>query len=150
MLWSLSTGFTLPGLAIVIPGVLFWVALVYTGAGTLLTHWIGRSLVGLYFTQQRFEANFRFGLARAREYSEQIALLRGEENETRASNGKFDDIFDNYMRIVNVRKRLTAFQRFYFQASVFIPYVVAAPFYFLGKISLGASEPGRRGLQQRQ
>jgi vitamin B12/bleomycin/antimicrobial peptide transport system ATP-binding/permease protein len=138
VLWSLSTGFTLPGLAIVIPGVLFWVALVYTGAGTLLTHWIGRSLVGLYFTQQRFEANFRFGLARAREYSEQIALLRGEENETRASNGKFGDIFDNYMRIVNVRKRLTAFSRFYFQASVFIPYVVAAPFYFLGKISLGA------------
>jgi vitamin B12/bleomycin/antimicrobial peptide transport system ATP-binding/permease protein len=138
VLWTLSTGFTLPGLAIVIPGVLFWVALVYTGAGTLLTHWIGRSLVGLYFTQQRFEANFRFGLARAREYSEQIALLRGEENETAASNGKFGDIFDNYMRIVNVRKRLTAFSRFYFQASVFIPYVVAAPFYFLGKISLGA------------
>jgi vitamin B12/bleomycin/antimicrobial peptide transport system ATP-binding/permease protein len=138
VLWTLSTGFTLPGLAIVIPGVLFWVALVYTGAGTLLTHWIGRSLVGLYFTQQRFEANFRFGLARAREYSEQIALLRGEENETRASNGKFADIFDNYMRIVTVRKRLTAFSRFYFQASVFIPYVVAAPFYFLGKISLGA------------
>jgi vitamin B12/bleomycin/antimicrobial peptide transport system ATP-binding/permease protein len=138
VLWSLSTGFTLPGLAIVIPGILFWVALAYTGAGTLLTHWIGRSLVGLYFTQQRFEANFRFGLARAREYSEQIALLRGEENETNASNGKFGDIFDNYMRIVTVRKRLLAFTRFYFQASVFIPYVVAAPFYFLGKISLGA------------
>jgi putative ATP-binding cassette transporter len=138
VLWSLSTGFTLPGLAIVVPGILFWVALAYTGAGTLLTHWIGRSLVGLYFTQQRFEANFRFGLARAREYSEQIALLRGEENETNASNGKFGDIFDNYMRIVTVRKRLLAFTRFYFQASVFIPYVVAAPFYFLGKISLGA------------
>jgi len=44
VLWSLSSGFTLPGLAIVVPGVLFWVALVYTGAGTLLTHWIGHSL----------------------------------------------------------------------------------------------------------
>jgi putative ATP-binding cassette transporter len=138
VLWSLSTGFTLPGLAIVIPGVLFWVALAYTGAGTLLTHWIGGSLTNLYFTQQRFEANFRFGLARAREYSEQIALLRGEDNEARAANAKFQDIFDNYMRIVVVRKKLTAFTRFYLQASVFIPYVVAAPFYFLGKISLGA------------
>jgi putative ATP-binding cassette transporter len=138
VLWSLSTGFTLPGLAVVIPGVLFWVALAYTGAGTLLTHWIGRSLVALYFNQQRFEANFRFGLARAREYSEQIALLRGEDTEASASNGRFADIFNNYMQIVRVRKRLTAFTRFYLQASVFIPYVVAAPFYFAGKLSLGA------------
>jgi vitamin B12/bleomycin/antimicrobial peptide transport system ATP-binding/permease protein len=138
VLWSLSAGFTLPGLAIVIPGLLFWVALVYTGAGTLVTHWIGRSLTGLYFTQQRFEANFRFGLARAREYSEQIALLHGEENEVAAANAKFANIFDNYMRIVSVRKRLTALTRFYLQASVFIPYIVAAPFYFAGKISLGA------------
>ncbi|WP_158816996.1 ABC transporter ATP-binding protein/permease [Methylocapsa sp. S129] len=138
VLWTLSTGFTLPGLAIVIPGVLFWVALAYTGAGTLITHWVGHSLTNLYFTQQRFEANFRFGLARAREYSEQIALLHGEENEARAANGKFHDIFDNYMRIVAVRKRLTALTRFYLQASVFIPYVVAAPFYFAGKLTLGA------------
>src|SRR5208282_2028713 len=85
VLWSLSAGFTLPGLAIVIPGVLFWVALAYAGAGTLLAHWIGHSLAQLNFAQQRFEANFRFGLARAREYSEQIALLKGEENETSAA-----------------------------------------------------------------
>jgi len=138
VLWSLSSGFTLPGLAIVIPGVLFWVALAYTGAGTMITHWIGHSLTKLYFTQQRYEANFRFGLARAREYSEQIALLHGEDNEVAAANHRFADIYDNYMRIVSVRKRLTALTRFYFQASVFIPYVVAAPFYFAGKISLGA------------
>jgi vitamin B12/bleomycin/antimicrobial peptide transport system ATP-binding/permease protein len=137
VLWSLSTGFTLPGLSIVIPGLLFWVAIAYTGAGTLLTHWIGGALTSLYFTQQRFEADFRFGLARAREYSEQIALLHGEESETTAANAKFQNIFDNYMRIVGVRKRLTAFTRFYFQASVFIPYIVAAPFYFAGKISMG-------------
>jgi vitamin B12/bleomycin/antimicrobial peptide transport system ATP-binding/permease protein len=138
VLWSLSSGFTLPGLAIVIPGVLFWVALAYTGAGTLVTHWIGHALSRLYFAQQRYEANFRFGLARAREYSEQIALLKGEDSEARAAAANFSDIYDNYMRIVHVRKRLTAFTRTYAQASVLIPYVVAAPFYFLGKISLGA------------
>ena len=138
VLWSLSGGFTLPGLSIVIPGLLFWVALAYTGAGTLVAHLIGRTLSALYFAQQRFEANFRFGLARAREYSEQIALLHGEDNESRAAGEKFDDIYKNYMRIVSVRKRLTAFTRTYNQASVLIPYIVAAPFYFLGKISLGA------------
>ena len=41
------------------------------------------------------------------------------------------------MRIVNA-KWLTAFTCSYGQASVLIPYVVAAPFYFLGKISMGA------------
>ncbi len=137
VLWSLSAGFTLPGLAIVIPGVLFWVALAYSGAGTLVTHWIGRTLSALYFQQQRYEANFRFGLARAREYSEQIALLRGENSEAKAADENFANIYNNYMRIVNVRKKLTAFVRTYAQASVFVPYVVAAPFYFLGKISLG-------------
>ena len=138
VLWSLSAGFTLPGLAIVIPGLLFWVALAYSGAGTLLAHLIGRSLSALYFAQQRFEANFRFGLARAREYSEQIALLHGEPNEERAAASKFGDIYANYMRIVRVRKGLTAFTRTYNQASILIPYVVAAPFYFLKVISLGA------------
>jgi len=67
----------------------------------------------LNFLQQRFEANFRFGLARAREYSEQIALLKGEENESNAAASKFSDIFDNYMRIVHVRKRLMAFTSTY-------------------------------------
>ena len=121
-----------------IPGVLFWVALIYTGLGTAVTHSIGRSLTNLYFAQQRFEANFRFGLARAREYSEQIALLNGESCETNASDARFGDVYGNYMRIVKVRKWLTAFTRSYGQASVLIPYVVAAPFYFLGKISMGA------------
>jgi len=138
VLWTLSSGVTLPGLALVIPGVLFWVALVYTGLGTAATHAIGRPLTHLYFAQQRFEANFRFGLARAREYSEQIALLNGEPYENNASNARFADVFGNYMRIVGVRKWLTAFTRSYGQASVLIPYVVAAPFYFLGKISMGA------------
>ena len=138
VLWTLSSGVTLPGLALVIPGVLFWVALIYTGLGTAVTHWIGRSLKNLYFAQQRFEANFRFGLARAREYSEQIALLNGEFCQPSASNARFGDVYGNYMRIVKVRKWLTTFTRSYGQASVLIPYVVAAPFYFLGKISMGA------------
>ena len=138
VLWSLSRGFTLPGLDIVIPGVLFWVALVYTGAGTWLTHLIGRSLVRLNFAQQKREANFRFGLARTREYSEQIALLQGENAEIRAANGRFDEVFGNYMSIVHVRKKLTAFTFTYRQASVIIPNIVASPFYFAGKLNLGA------------
>jgi putative ATP-binding cassette transporter len=42
------------------------------------------------------------------------------------------------MRIVHVRKRLRAFTSGYEQASAYIPIIVGAPFYFLGRIQLGA------------
>lgn len=58
-----------------------WVALVYAVAGSVLTHVIGKPLIGLDFNQQRFEADFRFSLVRLRENSEGVALYRGEPEE---------------------------------------------------------------------
>ena len=63
VLWGLSRSFTLPGTNIVLPGFLFWVALLYAGLGTLITHLIGRPLINLYFQRQHMEADFRFSLA---------------------------------------------------------------------------------------
>lgn len=137
ILWILSADFTLPGTNIAVPGFLFWVALIYAAVGTVLTHLIGRSLVGLFFTRQRFEANFRFSLARMREYGEQIALLRGEPTERRNAMSRFNDVYDNYLQIIGRRKLLIAFTAFYGQISPIIPYVLTAPFYFLGKVQLG-------------
>ena len=137
ILWTLSSGFSIPGTNIVMPGLLFWIALLYAAAGTIFTHLIGRRLVPLNFEQQRREANFRFGLARSREYSEQIALLQGENREAAAASANFDAVFDNYMTIVHVRKRLTAFTFSFRQASVVVPRIIGAPFYFAGKFNLG-------------
>jgi putative ATP-binding cassette transporter len=137
VLWGLSANFTLPGTSLLIPGFLFWVALLYAGVGTAITHGIGRPLVRLFFAQQRYEADFRFDLARLREYSEQIALLRGEETESLGAMSKFSNVYDNYMRIVHVRKTLRAFTEAYNLASQYIPFIVGAPFYFAGKIQLG-------------
>ena len=138
VLWTLSSGFPLPGTNIIVPGLLFWIALIYAAIGTGITHWIGRPLIRLFFRQQQFEANFRFGLARLREYSEQIALLRGEPVEERDGMRRFADIYDNYMSIVHVRKRLTAFTSTYDQISQYFPFIIGAPLYFLGKIQLGS------------
>ena len=137
LLWVLSGGFSLPGTNFVIPGFLFWCALIYAGVGTFCTHVIGRALRQLSFTRQRFEADFRFSLARIREYSEQIALLRGEDTEKVALNKRFFAIVGNYFNIVSVRKRLMAFTQAYGQLSPFIPYIVGAAFYFTGKITFG-------------
>ena len=137
ILWELSSDFTIPGTEIAVPGFLFWVALIYAAVGTLVTHLIGRSLTRLSFERQRYEADFRFSLARLREYSEQVALLKGETAERLGAMGRFGRIYDNFVDIMRVRKKLTAFTATYGQISPFIPYIVAAPFYFAGKIQLG-------------
>ena len=137
VLWVLSRNFNLPGTKLIIPGMLFWVALLYAGGGTLFTHLIGRPLVRLAFAQQRFEANFRFGLARLREYGEQVSLLGGEPQESAAIKGRFQSIFDNYLKIIRIRKFLTMFLNFLGQINSLVPLIVAAPFYFVGKITLG-------------
>jgi putative ATP-binding cassette transporter len=137
ILWGLSSNFTLPGTNIAVPGFLFWVALVYAGIGTLVTHLIGRVLVPLFFAKQKYEATFRFSLARLREYGEQVALLSGEHTERHTTMGRFGDVFGNYLRIIARQKILIAFTAFYGQISPIIPYILTAPFYFLGKVPLG-------------
>ncbi|MEA2841312.1 MAG: vitamin B12/bleomycin/antimicrobial peptide transport system ATP-binding/permease protein [Methylobacteriaceae bacterium] len=137
VLWTLSANYVLPGTDIKVPGFLFWVALIYAGVGTLVTHLIGRPLVKIYFQKQRFEADFRFSLARLREYGEQVALLKGEAAEKISLGGRFAAIVGNYFDLINTRKRLIAFTQLYGQLAPIIPYVFAAPFYFAGRIPLG-------------
>lgn len=137
ILWGLSKGLNIPGTDIKIPGLLFWVALAYAVISTLIAHRIGRSLVPLNFRQEQYEANFRFGLARLREYAESVALLKGERAERNALRRRFDDVITNFMRIVGVEKWLTGFQQFFGSSSSVIPYVVAAPFYFAKQVTLG-------------
>ena len=120
-----------------IPGYLVWAALIYAVLGTVLTHLIGRPLVGLNFQQQRFEADFRFNLVRARENSEQIALLRGEGAERVRLSQRFGFVVENFIGIMNRTKKLTAFTATYSQASILFPYILVAPAYFANKVQLG-------------
>ncbi|MBF9234947.1 ABC transporter ATP-binding protein/permease [Microvirga alba] len=137
ILWALSQGFTLPGTDIPVPGLLVWVCIAYALLGTWLTHVIGRPLINLYFQQERVEADYRFSLARLREYTEQVALLGGETAEQHALNGRFGMIVRNFMQIVRRVMRLQVFQSTYFQANVVVPYILTAPYFFIGKITLG-------------
>ena len=146
VLWDLSSGFTLPHTNIAVPGFLFWAALIYAGIGTLVTHLIGRPLARLSFARQRYEADFRFSLARLREYAEQVALLAGEPVEKRSLKTRFAAIIGNFFEIVDCRKNLLAFTASYGQLSPIIPYIVAAPFYFAGKIQLGVMSQTARAF----
>lgn len=137
ILWGLSAALTLPGSDTRIPGLLFWAALIYAAFGTLVAHKIGRRLIPLNFQQEQYEANFRYALARLREFAEPVALLAGERAEKNQLNNRFGSVIRNFFSIISVQKWLTAFTMLYGSSNSVIPYVVAAPFYFVGQITLG-------------
>jgi vitamin B12/bleomycin/antimicrobial peptide transport system ATP-binding/permease protein len=139
ILWGLSQAapLVIAGTDYTIPGYLVWGALIYAALGTFFTHWIGKPLVALNFTKQRFEADFRFNLVRVRENSEQIALLRGDEAEQQRLLDRFGRVVENWLQIMTRTKRLTAFTASYSQASVVFPFILVAPAYFAEKVQLG-------------
>jgi putative ATP-binding cassette transporter len=139
ILWGLSAAapLVIAGTDYAFPGYLVWGALIYAVLGTLLTHWIGKPLVALNFTRQRYEADFRFNLVRVRENSEQIALLRGDEAEQQQLLDRFGRVVGNWLQIMTRTKRLTAFTASYSQASVVFPFILVAPAYFAERVQLG-------------
>jgi putative ATP-binding cassette transporter len=120
-----------------IPGYLVWAALLYAVVGTILTHLVGWPLISLNFRQQQFEADFRFNLVRARESSEQIALLAGEAAESDRLLDRFGRVVTNWLAIMQRTKRLTFLTAGYSQVATVFPFIVASPAYFSGAIQLG-------------
>jgi vitamin B12/bleomycin/antimicrobial peptide transport system ATP-binding/permease protein len=137
ILWSIPAQFAIPGTDIIVPGLPFWVALIYSLVGTWLTHLIGRPLIKLDFNQEKYEADFRYTLARLREYGEQVALLNGERAERQHIGRRFQSVVGNYYGIIRQNLKLNTFVSTYFQASVVFPYIIMAPAYFAGKLTLG-------------
>jgi putative ATP-binding cassette transporter len=139
ILWALSGGFafSLGGSSYNIPGFMVWMAVLYCAVGSLLTHYIGRPQIKLNFEQQRAEADFRHHMVRVREYSESIALDRGEAVERAQLDLGFSRVLGNYLRLIKAQKNLVWFTSFFGQAAVVFPFVVAAPRFFSGAIQLG-------------
>ena len=139
ILWGLSGSLKVPvaGVSLTIPGYMVWAALAYAIIGTWLTHKIGRPLVRLNFDQQRYEADFRFGLMRFRENAEGVALYGGEGEEKKILGSRFSSVVDNWWNIMRRQKSLTWFTSFYGQAAVLFPFLVGAPRFFSGAIQLG-------------
>ncbi len=139
VLWGLSERFPMTsfGLSFNIPGYLIWLAVLYAAAGTLITHVIGRPLIRLKYDQERYEANFRFGMARVRENSEQIALLGGEPAERNELRERYGSILANVYGVITRQKKLNWFTSFFGQFSVIFPYLLLGPAYFFGTATYG-------------
>jgi putative ATP-binding cassette transporter len=139
ILWSLSGAFSfaVAGTEYVLHGFMVWAAVAYCVAGSVITHYIGRPQIPLNFRQQRLEADFRHHMVRVREYSEAIALDKGEQVEGSHLERRFSSLLGNYLRLIRAQKNLIWFTSFFGQAAIIFPFLVAAPRFFSGAIQLG-------------
>jgi len=139
VLWELSgvIHVEIGGTVIPIPGFMVFVALTYSAIGTSLALWAGFPLVGASNLRQTVEANFRFGLARAREYSESIALIGGDTDERTHLQELLRGVRRGWERQTYGLVRIIVFTTAYGVLANPFPLLVAAPRYIMGLISLG-------------
>lgn len=139
ILWAVSgpISFMLASQEITIPGYMVWFAIAYAGIGSVIVGLVGWPLVSKNYLRQRFEADFRFGLIRVRENAEAVALYRGEAEEGVQLNDRFQRIRDNWWGIMRTTKSLNLVSTFYSQFANIFPFLMAAPRYFSGAITLG-------------
>lgn len=121
----------------IVPGYLFWTALGYATLATLITYWVGRPLIGLDVAQERYEADFRFGLMRIREYREPIALMKGEPFERNLLKHVFSFVIQNYYQRLNYQIRISIVNNLAHNWRIVVPFFFAAPVYFSGLINFG-------------
>ena len=140
ILWTVSgaIAFAIGGSEFVIPGYMFWVAVVYAIIATFLTHKLGKPLGGINFEKQKVEADFRYQMVRIRENSEGVALLSGEGYEQGLLNHRFRLIKENWFLYTKYTKRLIGLNFGFSQLSMVFPYLAAMPAFMAGTIAIGS------------
>ncbi|MGN1392945.1 MAG: ABC transporter ATP-binding protein/permease [Succinivibrionaceae bacterium] len=141
ILWGLSSSvdMNLGSTTLHLPdGYLFYLALIYSIVGTIITFLIGKPLTLLNFRQQRFEADYRYSLVRLRENAESVALYKGEPEEHKRLSYLFKDVVRNYVFLIKKTKSLNFFVFGCAQTAVIFPILVASPLYFAKILTIGS------------
>jgi len=139
VLWSLSNNFAfhLAGRQIEIPGYMVWAAIIYSGSASLLSYWVGRTLVDRNAQRYAREADMRYSLVRVNEHIDAIALSGGEADEERRIEIDLSAVLAATGRLVTGLTNLTWITAGYGWFTLVAPILVAAPLYFAGNISFG-------------
>ncbi len=139
VLWVLSNEFIfrIGDRDYLIPGFMLWAAVIYASAGSLLSYWIGRGLVGRNAERYAREADLRFSLVRVNEHVDDISLAQGEADEKRRIELNLGSVLAATRRIVIGETNLTWITAGFGWVTLVAPILVAAPLYFTGKISFG-------------
>lgn len=122
----------------------------YAVVSTYLAHKIGKPLVKLSQDQQKFEANFRYGLVKVRDNKESIALQDGENVEREILKHIFGPVVMNQNKIINKNIQMTALSAVVNQTANVIPYIVMMPQFYARKMDLGDFFQGASAFGQVQ
>jgi vitamin B12/bleomycin/antimicrobial peptide transport system ATP-binding/permease protein len=139
ILWGLSNDFIfrIADRDYTVPGFMVWAATLYASAGSLLSYWVGRSLIGRNAQRYAREADLRFSLVRVNEHVDDISLAEGEADEKRRIEVHLDNVLAATRRIVRGHANLTWVTAGFGWITIVAPILVAAPLYFSGKVSFG-------------
>ena len=139
VLWELSNNFAFhfDGRQIVIPGYMVWAAVLYSGSASLVSYWVGRTLVDRNAERYAREADLRFSLVRVNEHIDAIALSGGEADEARRIEMDLGGVLKATARLVAGLTNLTWITAGYGWFTLVAPILVAAPLYFHGNFSFG-------------
>jgi vitamin B12/bleomycin/antimicrobial peptide transport system ATP-binding/permease protein len=139
VLWSLSSNFAFhfEGRQLVIPGYMVWAAVLYSGSASLVSYWVGRSLVDRNAQRYAREADLRFSLVRVNEHIDAIALTGGESDEAQRIEMDLAAVLKATARLVTGLTNLTWITAGYGWFTLVAPILVAAPLYFAGNITFG-------------
>jgi len=139
ILWNLSGAMqlSLGGHELNIPGHMVWAALAYALLGSSLTFLLGRPLILLNVQRAGAEADLRFGLTRARESGEGIALISGEADERRSLMLVFTDVSNTVLGLFRSQRNLMWLTSAYGTLAMIVPTIIASPAYFAGALTLG-------------
>jgi putative ATP-binding cassette transporter len=110
---------------------------VYSGAASLLSYWVGRSLVDRNAERYAREADLRFSLVRVNEHIDSIALSGGEQDEARRIDLDLTAVLKATARLVTGLTNLTWITGGYGWFTLVAPILVAAPLYFAGNLTFG-------------
>lgn len=152
ILWVLSRGFalTVAGHDVPVPGYMVWAAILYAGFGSLLSYWVGGSLIGRNADRYSREADLRFALVRVNEHLDGITLAAGEEGERRRLESSLDAVLDATRRLVAGLTNLTWITAGFGWVMIVAPILVAAPLYFAGRLSFGGMMMAAAAFTQAQ
>ena len=152
VLWVLSRGFsiTIGGHNVPVPGYMVWAAILYAGIGSLLSYWVGGSLIGRNAERYAREADLRFALVRVNEHLDGITLAAGEEGERRRLETSLGAVLKATWRLAIGLTNLTWITAGFGWVMIVAPILVAAPLYFDGRLTFGGMMMAAAAFTQAQ
>jgi putative ATP-binding cassette transporter len=139
VLWNLSNDFAfhVDGKEIVIPGYMVWAAVLYSGSASLLSYWVGSSLIDRNAQRYAREADLRYSLVRVSEHIDAVALAGGEPDEARRLELDLSAVLKATAQLVAGLTNLAWVTSGYGWVTLVAPILVAAPLYFNGSLTFG-------------